>query len=128
MFKLWNGNRFDKDALHFPKSPHSDSALDDWLSRSTYWAQLEKNCIEDLDSILSSPVQLPSDVPTLSRYIQTWKFASLNSIFYREFKTGKVKNNNAWDEQPNIDLAMKRVLYMYNLIFTICLIFFHYMC
>jgi hypothetical protein len=40
--KLWNGNRFDKDALHFPKSPLSDSALDDWLSRSTYWAQLEK--------------------------------------------------------------------------------------
>ena len=40
--KLWNGNRFDKDALHFPKSPLSDSALDDWLAKSTYWAQLEK--------------------------------------------------------------------------------------
>jgi hypothetical protein len=40
--KLWNGNRFDKDALQFPKSPLSDSALDDWVSKSTYWAQLEK--------------------------------------------------------------------------------------
>ena len=35
--KLWNGNRFDKDALHFRKSPLSDSALDDWLAKSTYW-------------------------------------------------------------------------------------------
>ena len=122
--KLWNGNWFDKDALHFSKSPLSDSALDDWLSKSTYWAQLKKKSIEELDSIISSPLQLPSDVPTLSEYIQTWKFAVFNSIFYREFKSGKVKENNAWDEQPNIDLAMKRVLYMYNLIFTICLIFF----
>jgi hypothetical protein len=40
--KLWNGNRFDKDALYFPKSPLSDSARNDWLSKSTYWAQLEK--------------------------------------------------------------------------------------
>jgi hypothetical protein len=29
--KLWNGNRFKKDAVHFPKSPLSDFALDDWL-------------------------------------------------------------------------------------------------
>ena len=34
--KLWNDNIFDKDALHFPKSPPSDSALDDCLSKSTY--------------------------------------------------------------------------------------------
>ena len=27
--KLWIGNMFDKNALHVPKSPHSDSALDD---------------------------------------------------------------------------------------------------
>ena len=40
--KLWNDNRFDKDALHFSKLPLSDSALDDWLSKSTYWVQLEK--------------------------------------------------------------------------------------
>jgi hypothetical protein len=117
--KLWNGNRFDKDALHFPKSPLSDSALDDWLSKSTYWAQLEKKAIEELQSIISSPLQLPADVPTLSEYIQTWKFAAFNSIFYREFKSGKVKKHNVWDEQPNIDLAMKRVLYRYNLFFTI---------
>ena len=89
--KLWNGNRFDKDALHFPKSPLSDSALDDWVSKSTYWAQLEKKAIEELQSIISSPLQLPADVPTLSEYIQTWKFAAFNSIFYREFKSGKVK-------------------------------------
>ena len=44
--KLWNGNRFDKDALHFPKSPLSDSALDDWVSKSTYWAQLEKKLLK----------------------------------------------------------------------------------
>ena len=41
---------------------------------------------------------------------------------------GKVKKYNAWDKQPNINLAIERVLYRYNLIFTICLIFFHYMC
>jgi hypothetical protein len=72
--KFWNGNRFDKDALHFPKSPLSDSALDDWLSRSTYWAQLEKKAIKELQSILSSPIQLLADLPTgptLSEYIQT---------------------------------------------------------
>jgi hypothetical protein len=44
--KLWNDNRFDKDALHFPKSPLSDSALDDWLSKSTYWIQLEKKLLK----------------------------------------------------------------------------------
>jgi hypothetical protein len=108
-----------KDALHFPKLPLSDSALDDWLSRSTYWAQLEKKAMEEFESILSSSLQLPADVPTLSEYIQTWKFAAFNSIFYREFKSGKVKKHNAWDEQPNIDLAMKRVLYRYNLLFII---------
>ena len=31
-FKFWNGNRFDKDVLHFPKSLLFDSALDDWSS------------------------------------------------------------------------------------------------
>ena len=31
LLKLWNGNRFDKNALHFPKSPLSNFALDDWL-------------------------------------------------------------------------------------------------
>ena len=89
--KLWNDNRFDKDALYFSKSPFSDSALDDWLSKSTYWAQLEKIAIEELQSILSSPLELPADVPTLSEYIQTWKFAAFNSILYRELKSGKVK-------------------------------------
>ena len=34
--KLWNDNIFDKDGLHFSKSPPSDSALDDCLSKSTY--------------------------------------------------------------------------------------------
>ena len=122
--KLWNGNRFNKDALHFPKSPLSDFALDDWLSKSTYWGQLEKKSIEELHSILSSSLQLPAGVPTFSEYIQTLKFAAFNSIFFHEFKSGKVKKHNAWDEQPNIDSAMKRILYRYNLIFTICLIFF----
>ena len=36
--KLWIGSRFDKYALHFPKSPLSNSILDYWLSKSTYWA------------------------------------------------------------------------------------------
>ena len=66
---------------------------------------------------------MPADVPTLSKYIQTRKFKAFNSIFYREFKSGKVKKHNVWDEQPNIDLAMKCVLYMYNLIFTSCVNF-----
>ena len=78
--------------------------------------------IEKLHSILLSALQLPADVPTLSEYIQFWKFATFNSIFYREFKSRKVKKYNAWDEQPNIDLAMKRVLYKYNLIFIIFLL------
>jgi hypothetical protein len=56
--KLWNDNRFDKDALHFPKSPLSDSALDDWLSKSTYWAQLEKKTIEELHDLLLSRTSL----------------------------------------------------------------------
>ena len=130
--KFWNGNRFDKDALQFPKSPFSDSALDDWLSKATYWAQLEKKAIEELHNIVSSPLQLPTDVPTLSQYIQTWKFAAFHSIFFREFKSGKVKKHNSWDDQPNIDFAMKRVLYRYILLFLsfflifICYIFnFH---
>ena len=75
-----------------------------------------KKSIEELHSILSSLLQLPTYLPTLSEYIQTWKFAAFNSIFYREFQSGKVKKHNGWDEQPNIDLAMKRVLYRYNLI------------
>jgi hypothetical protein len=54
---------------------------------------LEKKAIEELESILSSPLQLPAHVPTLSEYIQTWKFVAFNSIFYREFKSGKVKRN-----------------------------------
>jgi hypothetical protein len=78
-----------------------------------------KKTIEELQSILSFPLQLPACVPTLPEYIQTWKFTAFNSIFYHEFKSGKVKKHNAWDEQPNIDLAMKRVLYMYNLLLTI---------
>ena len=122
--KLWNENMLDKDVLHISKSPLSDSELDDWLSKSTYWIHLENIYIKELHNILSSPLQLPADVPTLSEYIQIWKFAAFNSIFYREFKSGKVKKHNTWDEQPNIDLAMKRVLYLYNLIFNICLIFF----
>jgi hypothetical protein len=76
----------------------------------------KKKAIEELQSILSFPLQLPVDVPTLSEYIQTWKFAAFNSIFYREFQSGKVNKHNGWDEQPNIDLAMKNVLYKYNLI------------
>jgi hypothetical protein len=77
---------------------------------------LEKKAIEELQSILPSSLQLPADVPTLSEYIQTWKFAAFTSIFYREFQSGKVKKHNGWDKQPNIDIAMKRVLYRYNLI------------
>jgi hypothetical protein len=76
----------------------------------------KKKTIEELQSIFSSPIQLPAYVPTLSEYIQTWKFGDFNSMFYREFQSGNVKKHNGWDEQPNIDLAMKRVLYMYNLL------------
>jgi hypothetical protein len=83
-----------------------------------------KKTIEELQSIISSPLQLPTCVLTLSEYIQTWKFTAFNSIFYRKFKSGKVKEHNDWNEQPNIDLAMKRVLYMYNLLFIISFIFF----
>ena len=34
----------------------------------------------------------------------------------------KVEKYNDWDEQPNINLAMKYVLYTYNPLFTFCLI------
>jgi hypothetical protein len=101
----------------------SKFALDDWLSKSTYWAQLEKKTIEELGSIISSPLQLPAYVLTLSEYIQTWKFAAFNSIFYREFQSGKVRKHNGWDEQLNIDLAMKRILYRYNLLLLFFLFF-----
>ena len=124
MAQTLNGNRFDKDVLYFPKSSICDSAFDSWLSKSTYWAQLENKSIEELHSILSFPLQLLANVPALSEYVQTWKFAAFNSIFYVEFKSGKVKKHIAWDEQPNIDFAMKRALYRYHMIFTICLIFF----
>ena len=67
--KLWNDNRFDKDVPHFPKLPLYDFTLDDWLSKSTYWAQLEKKSIEELHCILSSSLQFLTDVPTLSEYI-----------------------------------------------------------
>jgi hypothetical protein len=117
--KLWNDNKFDKDALHFLKSPLSDSTFDDWLSKSTYYAQLEKKTIEQFQSIISSPLQLSADVPTHSEYIQTWKLAAFNSIFNLEFKSGKLKKNNTWNEQPNIHLAMKCVLYMCNLLLII---------
>ena len=83
----------------------------------------KKNLLRSFIVFFSSSLQLPSNVPILFEYIQTWKFAAFNSIFYRKFKSGKVKKHNVWDEQPNIDFTMKRVLYMYNLIFTICLIF-----
>ena len=48
------------------------------LSKSTYWVQLEKKTIEEFYNIVSSHLQLPIDVPTLSKYIQTWKFAPFN--------------------------------------------------
>ena len=121
--KLWNGNRFDKDALHFPKLSFSDFALDDWLSKYAYWAHMKKKPLKNFKVFFSSPLQLHADVPTLSDYLQTWKFAAFNSIFYCKFKSGKVKKHNAWDEQPNINLAMKRVLYKYNLLFILALIF-----
>ena len=89
--KLWNGNRFDKDALHFPKSLLSDSALDDWLSKVYILSTVGKKSIGKLHSILSSHLQLPTYVSTLSEYIQTWKFAASNLIFYCEFKSRKVK-------------------------------------
>ena len=63
--KLWNGNKFDKDVPHFPKSPLSDSPLDDWLSKSTYGAQLEKKSTEELHSIFSSSPQLLTNLFTL---------------------------------------------------------------
>ena len=107
--------------IAFPEIALSDSALDDWLSKSTYWPQFEKKTIEELQNILSSPLQLFAYVPTLFEYIQTWKVAAFNSIFYSEFKSEKVKKHNAWDEQPNIDLAMKHILHMYNLFCTIYL-------
>ena len=44
--KLWNDNKFDKDALYFMKSFVFDSTLDDWLSKSTYWSQLEKELLK----------------------------------------------------------------------------------
>jgi hypothetical protein len=120
--KLWNDNKFDKYALRFLKSPLSDSTLDEWLSKSTYWAQLEKKLLKSFRVFFHRivvPLQLPTDVPTLSEYTQTWKFAAFNSIFHREFRSRKVKKYNAWDEQLNIDVAMKRVLYMCNLFYTI---------
>jgi hypothetical protein len=68
--KLRNGNRFDKDALHFPKSLLSDSALDDWLSRSTYWAQLEKKLSKSLKvffHLLFSCLQMCLLSPSISK-------------------------------------------------------------
>jgi hypothetical protein len=80
----------------------------------------EKKTIEELQSILSSSLQLLTDVPTLSEYIQTLKFAAkFHSICYCEFKSGKVKKYNAWNKQHDIDLVMKRALYMCNLLFII---------
>jgi hypothetical protein len=38
----------------------------------------KKKSIEELHGILSCPFQLPADVPTLSEYIQTSKFAAFN--------------------------------------------------
>jgi hypothetical protein len=78
--KLWNGNRFDKDALHFPKSPLSDSALNDWVSKSTYWAQLEKKTIEELLSknfkiffhLLFSCLQMCLLSPSISKPGSLW--------------------------------------------------------
>jgi hypothetical protein len=102
----------------------SDSALDDWLSKSTYEAQLQIFFIEELQSNISSPLQLLADVPTFSKYVKIWKFFAVNSIFYHEFKSGNVKNTTlGMSEQPNIDLVIKCVLYKYNPLFTISLIF-----
>jgi hypothetical protein len=80
--------------------------------------------IEELQSILSCHIYLSANVHIISEYIQTYKFAAFNAIFYREFKSEKVKKYNAWDEQSNIDLAMKQNLYNYNLFFTTSLYFF----
>jgi hypothetical protein len=52
---------------------------------------LEKKAIEELQSIISSPIQLLADVPTLSECIQIWKFAAFNSIFFHKFKNRKIK-------------------------------------
>ena len=114
--------RFDKYYISRNRS-FSEYALDDWLSKFTYWDQLKEISIEKLHSIFSPSLHLVILMPTLYNYIQTWKFATFNSIFYPKFNSEKVKKHNVWDEQPNIYLAMKHVLYMYNLFFTICLSF-----
>ena len=115
--KLWNGNRFDKDALYFLKSPFSDSTLDDWLSKSTYWAQLKKKIYWGASkySFISSLIA--------NRCVYSLRVYPNLEVCGFQFNFLSWIQHNAWDEQPNIDLAMKRVLYMYNLIFTICLFF-----
>ena len=67
--KFWNDNRFDKYVPHFSKSSLYDFALHEWLSKSTYWAQLEKKSNEELHCILSSSLQFLTNVLTLSEYI-----------------------------------------------------------
>jgi hypothetical protein len=39
--EVWNDNRFDKNALYFPKSSLFDFVFDNWLSKSIYWVQLK---------------------------------------------------------------------------------------
>ena len=52
--KLYNNNRFNKDALHFSKSTLSNFALDDSLSKCTYWTRLKQKSIEKLHNCLPS--------------------------------------------------------------------------
>ena len=87
--KLWNDNRFDKDALYFPKSPVSDSALDDWLSKSTYWAQLEKNVLRSLIILFNLHFNchrmyiLSQNIPKLGSLRFSIQYSTMNS------KTGR---------------------------------------
>ena len=59
--KLWNGNRFDKDTLHFPKSPLSILHLM-IVYQSLHIGHIEKKLLKSFRCIISSPLQLPAGV------------------------------------------------------------------
>ena len=67
--------------------------------------------IKKVSRIISSPIQLPIDVLSLSKYIQIWKFVAFNSIFYCAISNGKVKEHNAWNENP-ILILISNMYYM----------------
>ena len=106
--------------MHFLNSPLSDSALEDWVSKSTYWAQLEKKLLKNfrvLFHLLFHCLQMCLFSPSISKP-RSLRLSIQYSIVIQKQKSQKTQclgwTTKYWS-------CYKTILYTYNLLFIISL-------